>query len=264
MGCRFEVVLAGGPEPWLRAAGEEALEEIEEAHRRLTRFERGSVVYRVNEGATESLDDELFDLFALCERVREACAGAFDIRRSGSGRIVLDLAARTLAAFDGATVDLGGVAKGYAIDRAATVLREAGIASAFIHGGSSSAAGIGLGPDGEPWRVLVEHPEGRGSVKVDVSDRCLAISGDQQQAGHLLDPRTGLPCPTGAIAVCIGTSAAACDAWATALAVLGSRPSALPHALGSILPSTEGWLTEPPSLVLRSTKPCQTSTAVRS
>ncbi len=264
MGCRFELVLAGGPEPWLRAAGEEAIEEIEQAHRSLTRFERGSVVHRVNEGATEPLDEELFELFALCERVREASAGAFDIRRGGTGQLVLDCGARTLAASDGATVDLGGVAKGYAIDQAVAVLQQAGITSAFIHGGSSSTAGIGFAPGGEPWRVLVEHPAGHEPVLVDVSDRCLAISGDQQQAGHLIDPRTGSPCPAGSLAACVGASAAACDAWATALVVLGARPKALTHELGSILPSTQGWLTEPSSFVLRSTKPCQTSTAVRS
>src|SRR6266699_768710 len=55
--------------------------------------------------------------------------------------------------------DLGALAKGYAIERAAEVLGEAGVTSALLHGGTSTAYALGHPPDAEFWKVAVEHPQ---------------------------------------------------------------------------------------------------------
>lgn len=240
MGCRFELVLAGGEERWLRAAGEEAVEEILAAHASLTRFERGSVVSLLNEGQRVRLDDDLFDLFALSESVRVASLGAFDIRRHGKGEFALDPNCRIAMASPGTTVDLGGIAKGYAIDRAMAVLHDAGVPSAFVHGGSSSAGSVGTQPSGGAWRISLHGPEGYSPVALDLTDRCMSVSSDEHQAEHLIDPRTGEPCGPGVMAACLGDSAAECDAWATALSVLGYRPASAPTALATYIPSHNG------------------------
>ena len=59
---------------------------------------------------------------------------------------------------EGVTLDLGAIGKGYAIDRAIEVLRDAGITSALLHGGTSTVYALGHPPDAEYWKVAVENP----------------------------------------------------------------------------------------------------------
>ncbi len=80
MGTRFELVLGGEDEPTLRAAGEEALREIEACDRTLSLFERSSLLSHLHRcaGAWVRLDADTFDLFRLCSEVHAASGGAFD------------------------------------------------------------------------------------------------------------------------------------------------------------------------------------------
>lgn len=82
MGTRFEMVLIGDDEVRLRAAGEEALDEIENLDARLDLFKRNSLVCHVNRSAFNApvrVDSDFFELLRLCQRVSEASSGAFDI-----------------------------------------------------------------------------------------------------------------------------------------------------------------------------------------
>ncbi len=225
MRCRFELLLVGDDEAWLRSVGEAAIDEIESAHASLTRFERGSTVSRINSGGLQRVDVDVFALLELAERVRGASGGAFDIRRRGTGEVRMDPASRSVEVLRGAQLDLGGIAKGYAIDRTVAVLREEGVESAFVHGGSSSAAGIGVAPDGWPWRVRLFG--GTGPM-ISLSDRALGVSGDDHQPGHIMDPRTAGRREVTMSAACVGMSAAECDGWSTAIAVLGEVPEHMP------------------------------------
>ncbi|MBL8451851.1 MAG: FAD:protein FMN transferase [Zoogloea sp.] len=98
-------------------------------------------------------------------------------------------------------LDLGGYAKGYALDRAATLLRERGINNALINIGGNLMA---LGSKGEhPWRVGIQHPrEPRPLASLPLRDgEAIGTSGDYQRFFeldgerycHLLDPRSGMP-----------------------------------------------------------------------
>src|SRR5262249_42725306 len=62
----------------------------------------------------------------------------------------------------GVMLDLGAIGKGYAIECAAEVLREAGVTSALLHGGTSTAYGLGKPPDAECWKVAIEMPRAEG------------------------------------------------------------------------------------------------------
>ena len=228
MRCRFELVLFGDDELWLRSAGEAAIEEIEDTHAELTRFERDSVVSRINRGGRQFVDADVFDLLSLAERVREESHGAFDLRMGGRGNVELDDHARSVEVTNGAQLDLGGIAKGFAVDRAIAALWDAGIENAFVHGGTSSAAGIGCGPDGEPWRVRLFDDDG---PKVSLIDQALSVSGEEHQPGHLVDPRTGQERRAPISEACVGATAAAGDAWSTAIAVHGEGPLEPPSVL---------------------------------
>jgi thiamine biosynthesis lipoprotein len=99
-------------------------------------------------------------------------------------------------------VDLGGIAKGYGVDRAVEALRDWGVAHALVNVGGDLYA-LGDSPEGDPWEVGVRSPEdpGRIALRLRVRDRAVATSGDYEQgfdhAGrryhHILDPRTGAP-----------------------------------------------------------------------
>ena len=274
MGTRFEIVLPGPDAERLRPIGEAALEEIEALHRRLTRFAASSLLSHINRVAAERpvrLDAATFALFEDALAGHRASGGAFDITvaplmeawgygpsavgaplaprplpRTGMDAIELDPATRTIRFLrPGVSLDLGGIAKGHAVDRAAEILREHGVESALVHGGTSSVAAIGA-PEGEPgWRVAL-GPEPDAPV-VTLRDTTLSVSGrwapDRRQDGqasepdasrrtsHIVDPHRGEPLaadgPT-KVAV-IGPSARLGDAWATALLVLGRRPATLPE-----------------------------------
>ncbi|HEX9165885.1 MAG TPA: FAD:protein FMN transferase [Gemmatimonadales bacterium] len=228
MGTRFELVLPGG-EP-ARAVGEAALEEIETCHARFSRFDEASLlnhILRVGPERPVPLDADSYALFEDAVTVWRDSDGAFDPTAplGGMDALVLDAPARLVRlARPVPRLDLGAIAKGHALDLAALVLRSHGIASAFLHGGTSSAVGIGA-PSGEPgWRVALA-----GGGEVLLKSQAMSVSAVWEGNPHpTLDPRTGQPVPGPRRAVVVGPGARLADAWSTAGLVLGRRPAAMP------------------------------------
>lgn len=101
-----------------------------------------------------------------------------------------------------AQLDLGGIAKGYAVDRAIDALRAHGIAHALVGAGGDLYA-LGRSPAGEPWRVGIQSPDDPDALAgaLLLEDAAVATSGDYRQYfefgarryHHLLDPATGEP-----------------------------------------------------------------------
>ena len=99
-------------------------------------------------------------------------------------------------------LDLGGIGKGYSIDRAVFKLRGLGIRHAVVNLGGDLYA-LGESPEGGPWRVGIKSPEDLGAVArtLEVSDRAVATSGDYERFfryggerfHHLIDPATAAP-----------------------------------------------------------------------
>ena len=273
MGTRFELVLVaeqeGQDEALLRAAGEEALAEIEEVDRRLSLFRRDSLLAHLNRTAASRpvrLDADTLELFSLCDRVHRASAGAFDPtiaplmrahglhddsspvpllepsearERVGWESVRLDPAGPHVRFTDSTWIDLGGVAKGHGLDLAARSLRESGVRRALLHGGTSTVVALGAAPGGEAWTVAV----GSGSEApiARLRDACLSVSAPQgrevlvegQRISHVLDPLTGRAANRGvrtaAVATSLSSGAALADAWSTALLVAGEKLPRLPE-----------------------------------
>lgn len=101
-----------------------------------------------------------------------------------------------------AGVDLGGIAKGFAVDAAADALRAHGVADALVNVGGDLVA-LGNDPSGDPWLVGVQSPDDPSGLAatLSLSDEAVATSGDYvryfeyhgRRYHHLLDPRTGAP-----------------------------------------------------------------------
>ena len=127
-----------------------------------------------------------------------------------------------------------------AIDRALDVLREEGVTSALLHGGTSTVGVIGSDRDGEPWRVRIEDDE-HAPVAL-LRDASLSVSApsgrlNERQEGHVIDPREGKPSAGARLAAVIAVYSAETDALSTALVVLGERPGSIPGDVVSILPA---------------------------
>ncbi|MDJ0826689.1 MAG: FAD:protein FMN transferase [Rhodobacter sp.] len=174
--------------------------------------------------------------------VATASGGAFDptvgpiVGRYGFGPIRglrvgdvgdLDLRGGTLRkGKPGLTLDLCGIAKGWALDRIVTALQGRGATGFLVELGGEVAA-RGRHPAGRPWRIAVDGTD----RAVELTDRAVATSGDGVQAygvgtnryGHIIDPQRGLPA-TGDLASVsvIATEAMVADGWATALFALGT------------------------------------------
>ena len=209
MATRFEWVLWGQPPERLRAAGEEALDEVEALEAALSRYRSHSDIGRVNAEAAQGpvrVSPGTFRLLQRCRDLSVATQGAFDITvgallrvwgfvggtgqrpspqalaeaRAASGweRVHLDPDTGSVA-FDrpGVELDLGAIGKGHALDRAMDLLHEAGVPHALLHGGTSSIVTRGLAPNGQPWRVgLPGRPGAEMQESMSLQDESLSIS----------------------------------------------------------------------------------------
>jgi thiamine biosynthesis lipoprotein len=129
------------------------------------------------------------DVFALT-------GGAFDAS-IGTGWASLDLDPDGLlvrATRDGVQIDLGGIGKGYAVDRMADVLEEWGLRRAFVHGGFSSVLALEPPAGRDGWTLTLSDPGGTSRVLARLSVRQTALGASGLRKGdHILDPRTGAP-----------------------------------------------------------------------
>ena len=289
MATRFEIVLHGTHEAGLRAAGEEALDELEKLESRLSLYRPGSEIAQVNALAGRQpvrVSTEVFQLLERALSLSEETAGAFDITvgplmkcwgmMQDAGKVpseaelaeararvrwkLLHLDRETQSVRferEGVMIDLGAIGKGYAIDRATELLRESGVTSGFLHGGTSTAYGIGSPPDAEDWKVALQRPKDVSSTLtgprtsssavarlaadedvrppsealavIGLKDEALSVSAisgkyfrvDGQLLGHVIDPRTGQPVSEALMAAVVLPNATETDALSTSLLTLG-------------------------------------------
>jgi thiamine biosynthesis lipoprotein len=148
--------------------------------------------------------------------------------RVGWQRIAFDRTARTIVQAGGVSLDLSGIAKGFAVDQVAQALRALGLSDFLVEvGGELRAAG--RRPGGDRWQVLVEALPGTAH-RLALEDMAIATSGDRWQArehdgrrwSHTIDPRSGEPATHALAAVTVlHRECIHADALATVLTVLG-------------------------------------------
>ncbi len=163
--------------------------------------------------------------------VPEASAITAALARVGPDKIHFSPDTGTIRfARDDVRIDLGGIAKGYGIDQVAGLLRHAGTTDALIDlSGNMVALGNAAGHTG--WTVGVRDPAGKNPyiARIHLYNEAIATSGDYEQFvdangkrfGHILDPRTGWSAHGLASVTVVSAQGMLCDAWATALFVLG-------------------------------------------
>jgi thiamine biosynthesis lipoprotein len=170
-------------------------------------------------------------------------------RHVGAAHVVLNPADKTIA-FDepGVELDLGGIAKGYAVDRVVGLLKARQIAAALISSGGSTIYGLGAPPGRNGWDVTIQDPiDARKTAHtVMLKDRALSVAGRSEKwfesggvrYSHIKDPRSGWPVQ-GVLGVAVLTSTGtAGDALDDALFVMGPERSG---AYLKTLPGTEAF-----------------------
>lgn len=235
MACTYSIVVYGNNAQTLRQAVDTAFNEVDRIDRLMSHYKPDSPLSRLNREAAKApvkTDPELFDFLAECLRYSRQSDGAFDItvgplmkawgffrgegrmpsnqelaqarRNVGFQHVILDEKARTVF-FDlpGVELDLGGIAKGYAVDRAVALLKQGGINSALVSAGGSTIYGLGTPPNETGWEVKLQDPiaPDKTALTVRLKNQALSVSGSYEKFfelggrrySHIMDPRSGRP-----------------------------------------------------------------------
>ena len=240
---------------------DQVLDEYRRIDFLMSTYREDSELSRVNRLAASEPVVVSAELFALIEAslgVSAASDGAFDISYESVGfmydfrarqRPDADAIASVLDAIDyrlielnadqrtvhfvtdGMRINLGGIAKGHAVEQGAAILRAASIEHALLNAGGDTRV-IG-DRRGQPWIVGIRHPrlEGEYATRLPLIDEAISTSGDYerffeeggQRYHHILNPSTGEPTETVLSATVIGPDATLTDALSTTVFVLGAE-----------------------------------------
>jgi thiamine biosynthesis lipoprotein len=252
-------------ELWLedREIGERLVERVLDEYRRvdalMSTYRPDSEISRVNRQGDEErvkIGGELFDLIERSLVLSERSGGAFDISYESVGyfydfrsrrhptaaqiaahleavdyrAIRLDAGEQTIR-FErpGMRINLGGIAKGYAVERAAALLREKGVRHALLNaGGDTRVLGDRLG---QPWIVGIRHPRAPDEIvtRLPIVDEAVSTSGDYERFfeeegrryHHIINPATGESTNEMLSVTVIGPDAVMTDGLSTTVFVLG-------------------------------------------
>lgn len=234
MGTRLELLLAGIEQPqadliWKRITGE-ALR----LDRMLSRFHptsQLSALNRITPNTPTPVGDELWQILLDCRRYHILTQGYFDISLTDYTQVVLTEATRTLHfATSGIRLDLGGYAKGYALNRIQCILHEAGVEQALVNFGNSSVLAIGNHPYGSYWPVGIANPFRPDSPlgEARLTNNALSISGNlPNRPQHILHPQSGHYITGHKLTSVISPDAAEAEALSTALMACPSEEVSL-------------------------------------
>ncbi|MEP0846125.1 MAG: FAD:protein FMN transferase [Phycisphaerae bacterium] len=246
MACTWGLAIAHPQREYARQVAYTVYDEIDRLERELSRFVPEGDVARINAlpaGGRTRIGPDAFECLKIAQRMHAVTRGAFDVTIgsllrtgaestvSGGGerppwgmhKLEIDDAAKTVGvAAAGVVIDLGGIGKGYAIDRGVELLRDWNIDSALLHSGQSTAYVLGRPPGADAWRLEVRDPihHDRAFTTVRLCDAAISGSGALLHGPHILDPRTGSPVRGAIGAWSIAPTAAEADALSTAFMVL--------------------------------------------
>ncbi|OGC21359.1 hypothetical protein A2291_07670 [candidate division WOR-1 bacterium RIFOXYB2_FULL_42_35] len=182
-----------------------AIDEIRRLDNLFNKFSPDSEITKLNRGEKINLSEDTVQCLKLAEEMKRLTNGAFDVG---------------LGAGTGLRLDLGGIAKGYAVEKARHLLLKSGAKSGIIDMRSSIAV-FGR----RSWKIGIQHPREKDKLLgiVELQEgQALSTSGDYERGQHIVDPRTHKSARKCQSVTLVGTNAAQLDALSTAVFVLGS------------------------------------------
>lgn len=198
MATLFEIICVHEDKNYAEQAARTAFDLIDQLESELTCHRSSSDISRINRlkrGEDTAVGMWAMECLLLARHFHAETGGAFDISL-GSGLEAIEMIAaesRVRVHGEDVTLDLGGIGKGYAIDRAAELLKEWGIDRAIVHGGYSSVLVLDAPPDREGWPLTISLP-GSAAVlaRIQAKHQAWSASGIRKK-DHIVDPRTGSP-----------------------------------------------------------------------
>jgi FAD:protein FMN transferase len=262
MGTRITLTAWGDDEALVARGAEAVFDEFERLDRLMTSWGDDSDVARINAAAGKAVkvSDEVLAVIERAQAASRSSAGVFDITvgafrglwkfdedRDGTIPARADVLARTkLVGYRNVVVDrkagtvklrrkgmritLGGIAKGYAVDRAVAILHDLGLIDFILQAGGDLYVSGTKGS--RSWIVGIRDPRGPADAPFAVAgiqNRTFSTSGDYERAvvkdgkryHHILDPRTGFPADQARSVTVMAPDALTADVWSTALFVMG-------------------------------------------
>lgn len=263
MGTMFDIVAYHPSRAEAELAVENAMEEIFRLDRVMSSFRADSDLSRLNRqgrGGFVAVDRSLYEVIEESLTVSRRTGGTFDVtiapllkawkeaQAAGHRPSAEEIAAakacvgythietsapdRIRLHSDCLEIDLGGIGKGYAVDRAIGVLRSGGIHAALINGGGSSIGTIGAPPGREGWPVQIGPASANRTLLL--RDRTLSTSQQNLVAlpfapgafGEIVDPHSGMPADSRTTISVVAGSATIGDALSTTLVMLPATDGA--------------------------------------
>jgi thiamine biosynthesis lipoprotein len=245
MHTEFEIFCAHADGDYAQQAAWAAFDLLDRMENELSRFIPNSDISRINQsaaGESARLSRWTMECIEAAFEAYEQTGGAFDISL-GTGLERLQVFPRDCRVTNpgGVKLDLGGIGKGYAIDRMAEVLDEWDLRQALIHGGHSSVLALDAPAGLDGWPLTL------GERTFAARRRAFSASGIRAQGEHIVDPRTGQPA-NGRVAAWVSldvesgpSPSAVAEAYSTAFMIL---PAAEMDAICARHPGMEAWVLE--------------------
>ncbi|MDR3716459.1 MAG: FAD:protein FMN transferase [Puia sp.] len=265
MGNNFQISAVGESEHWAFERIDAAIAEIRRIESLLTTYRDDSETNLINRNAgvaPVTVSAETFGIIRRSIRISAITQGAFDIsygsvdkrlwnfdthmqrlpdretakkmvRLINYRNILLDPEKTTVFLKEkGMRIGFGGIGKGYAAERAKSIMMERGADSGIVNA-SGDLAAWGYQPDGKPWTIGIANPNSAGQIfsYMNITNMALATSGnyekyimiDGKKYSHTIDPRTGLPIRGIKSVTIISPNAEVADAMATPVMIMGIR-----------------------------------------
>ena len=265
MGNRFEITVVGDDRLWADKRIDDAVEEIKRIEKLFTTFDESSQTNLINRNAgitPVKVDREMYDLIERSKKISTLTQGAFDItygsidkrlwnfdktmtslpdaqtakklvRLINYRNVILD--EKNCSVFlkeKGMRIGFGGIGKGYAAEKAKSLLQQKGVKSGIINAAGDLTA-WGYQPNGKPWTIGIADPDTKRQAFsfLEITNTSIATSGnyekfvfiDGKKYSHTIDPKTGLPVRGIKSVTIICPNAEIADAMATPVMIMGIK-----------------------------------------
>jgi thiamine biosynthesis lipoprotein len=265
MGNRFEITAVTDDQSWADECIADAVEEISRIEKLLTTFDESSQTNLINRNAGISpvkVDREVYELIERSKKISSLTQGAFDITYGSIDKrlwnfdetmtrlpdlqtakkfvrlinyrnvILNEKKCSVFLKEKGMRIGFGGIGKGYAAEKAKSLLQRKGIKSGIINAAGDLTA-WGYQPNGKPWTIGIADPNTTRQTFsfLEITNTSIATSGnyekfvliDGKRYSHTIDPKTGLPVRGIKSVTIICPNAEVADAMATPVMIMGIK-----------------------------------------
>ena len=202
MHTRIDIAICNQSEDLCKNVIDQVCNELQHIEQLANRFDSSSELFLLNQNAAKQpaiASAELYEIIVNCIDFYEKTSGCFDITinslesyRDGIKGIVCNSQNCSIFYKNPAIkIDLGGFAKGYALDKCINILRNNRVSDALVNFGNSSVFAIGNHPAGTGWKITLPTSDPEHQSSVVLHDECLTTSGNEETKLHILSPFDG-------------------------------------------------------------------------